>query len=166
VYGYNQDAREFIQTSLDYLNSPETQSAILSALKTPARHIPEKKRQKLETTASEHPLYKKWTSKGAEKKLKTFQHYVMNLPATALEFLDSFKGLYKSRGSLGLEIEDPMPLVHCYCFSRASDLEADVVKVYISFLEFYSSTANLGIESGRDSGNRVGRSSRSSPRHS
>nr|POF12909.1 trna (guanine(37)-n1)-methyltransferase [Quercus suber] len=57
---------------------------------------------------------------------KTFSHYVMNLPATALTFLPSFIGLYKQPELRGLHASalppfKPLPLIHAYCFSTKSD---------------------------------------------
>ena len=51
-----------------------------------------------------------------------FGHVLMNLPASALTFLDVFVGAFH-RGSWAA----PLPTVHCYCFSKAEDPEADVV---------------------------------------
>lgn len=42
-------------------------------------------------------------------------HFVMNLPDSALEFLDAFKGIYAT------EADDPdmfMPMIHVHCFTR------------------------------------------------
>ena len=50
---------------------------------------------------------------------KTFQHYVMNLPGSALTFLPSFIGLYAQTGCLNLlPSGSSMPLIHVYCFGR------------------------------------------------
>lgn len=55
---------------------------------------------------------------------KVFSHFVLNLPASAIDFLSSFRGIY-----FGCEdIFEPhtstkMPLIHVYCFESVSDGE-------------------------------------------
>ncbi len=51
-----------------------------------------------------------------------FQHAVMNLPASAVEFVDAFRGAFDPAVHKGR-----LPLVHCYMFKRAAETEADIV---------------------------------------
>lgn len=52
---------------------------------------------------------------------RTFQHYVMNLPATAITFLPSFIGLYTEEERKLLPSDFKLPMIHCYCFNTKSD---------------------------------------------
>eukprot|EP01135_Chromosphaera_perkinsii_P004907 Nk52_evm12s304 gene=Nk52_evmTU12s304 len=42
-------------------------------------------------------------------------HFIMNLPKTAIEFLDAFSGLF-SLSECGVTPNMKLPFVHCYCF--------------------------------------------------
>ena len=55
---------------------------------------------------------------------KVFQHYVLNLPASAVTFLSSFVGLYPPELRKKLPNEMKMPLIHVYTFSTKDELEA------------------------------------------
>ncbi|KXZ45894.1 hypothetical protein GPECTOR_49g478 [Gonium pectorale] len=47
----------------------------------------------------------------------------MNLPASAIEFLDAFAGAFDP----ATWHERPLPMVHCYTFKRAAETEADIL---------------------------------------
>nr|DAD42225.1 TPA_asm: hypothetical protein HUJ06_000455 [Nelumbo nucifera] len=57
--------------------------------------------------------------------MKTWEHVdhvIMNLPASALQFLDAFKGLIQRRYWKG-----PLPWIHCYCFMRSTETEESIL---------------------------------------
>ncbi|XP_060668607.1 tRNA (guanine(37)-N1)-methyltransferase 2 isoform X2 [Ziziphus jujuba] len=59
--------------------------------------------------------------------IKTWEHIdhvLMNLPASALHFLDAFKGLVQRKYWRG-----PLPWIHCYCFMRANETQEYIISV-------------------------------------
>jgi tRNA (guanine37-N1)-methyltransferase len=53
---------------------------------------------------------------------QTINHFVMNLPATAIDFLGSFNGLYHGHEVLFKPYtKAKLPMVHVHCFSTKSD---------------------------------------------
>lgn len=64
----------------------------------------------------------------------------MNLPGSAIEFLDAFRGLYiplyKLEGAReAVEKKGLYPLVHCYCFTKnMEDQEGDILEVSLNSL--------------------------------
>ncbi|GKV06543.1 hypothetical protein SLEP1_g18423 [Rubroshorea leprosula] len=58
-------------------------------------------------------------------KAKTWEHVdhvIMNLPASALQFLDAFRCLILKKHWKG-----PLPWIHCYCFMRANETEEFII---------------------------------------
>jgi tRNA (guanine37-N1)-methyltransferase len=59
--------------------------------------------------------------------------FIMNLPDSAIQFLDAFRGILASDGTHDFRhIYDIMPMVHCYCFTRELELtkaEVDIRSV-------------------------------------
>ncbi|EFR02228.1 tRNA (guanine-N(1)-)-methyltransferase [Nannizzia gypsea CBS 118893] len=105
VQPFNMDGREFIRHASQELcvNGPR-----------PVKIFPKMKR----TEATE----KKSVPPQIYECPPTFDHYVMNLPASAIEFLDAFVGVYAGKESLfEPHTERKRPLVHVYCFSTNSD---------------------------------------------
>lgn len=52
----------------------------------------------------------------------TVAHFVMNLPASALEFLHNYRGLYRGREALfAPHTEARLPMIHAHCFAVKAD---------------------------------------------
>lgn len=70
---------------------------------------------------------------------KHINHFVMNLPDSALTFLDAFRGILAD-SDLKEAYVNRLPIVHCHCFTRELDpkqAEQDIVQVYLQlFLTF------------------------------
>ena len=56
-------------------------------------------------------------------------HFVMNLPDSAITFLDAFRGIFAPSSASDVDLQalyDVMPMVHCHCFTR--ELERDAAE--------------------------------------
>lgn len=79
----------------------------------------------------------------------------MNLPASALNFLPSFVGIYAEHETLFCpHTETQLPLVHVYCFSSKSDDNAaekvKICKEISDYLELKINEAEVDITDVRD----------------
>lgn len=85
IHAFNMDGRDFVRKIVQ-LSLPSSSSS----------------------SSTEQSLHE-----NGSKSLKPFTHVVMNLPASAVEFVDVFQGLYTGRRNAVL------PMIHCYCFSKS-----------------------------------------------
>ena len=100
VRTYNLDGRAFVLALLAPAPTGEAEGDVTAATATAAA-----------AAAASAPL-----------SFGCFSHVLMNLPASALTFLDVFVGAFdRTRWTA------PLPRVHCYCFSKADDPRADVI---------------------------------------
>ena len=80
---------------------------------------------------------------------RRISHFVMNLPDSAITFLDAYRGIF-SPGSVGGrdisgEYDNSMPMIHCHCFTRELEphkAEADIRMVRIII---YGGSAYMGL---------------------
>ena len=60
----------------------------------------------------------------------TISHFVMNLPATAIEFLGHYRGIYAGHEDLFTpNTMTKLPMVHVHCFSFKADDETPLIDI-------------------------------------
>jgi len=116
VRPFNADGHAFIRSSAaDLLNTPHS-IPIYPKTKKPSRTDPKPVEAPTPLKTLVQP--------------RTFAHYVMNLPASAITFLPSFVGLYtripdlpasEIRKLFTPHTDTQLPMIHVHCFSTKSD---------------------------------------------
>ncbi|KAI9798946.1 MAG: tRNA(m(1)G37)methyltransferase [Piccolia ochrophora] len=113
VRAFNLDGQQFIRTSARLLlEETEKGSPIVSLTEKQPRHRP--------VGTSKPKVIAQFTLP------RTFHHYVMNLPDSAITFLKAFIGLYKGQEKLfEPHTKTTLPMIHVHCFSTEGDDAAD-----------------------------------------
>ncbi|PPQ79404.1 hypothetical protein CVT25_002674 [Psilocybe cyanescens] len=115
-----EDGRDFIRTSVALVF--DNPFPAYTGPK-PSRVQEERERKRLHKLAAEgHPISPPTPVDSTLPPRQKISHFVMNLPDSALTFLDAFRGILiddKGRNLSG--VYDEMPMVHCHCFTRELD---------------------------------------------
>ena len=104
VHAYNLDGREFLLRLLRSQRSDESHNE--------------------RSAASDGSAPSEAPSQSLALEYGCFSHIIMNLPASALTFLDVLVGAFDPKSWCA-----PLPKVHCYCFSKAADPCKDVLSI-------------------------------------
>ena len=131
VWAFNEDGRRFIRDSAQRLLNDKHRVDV-----TPK---PKKSRSALPLPSVDRIFM---------TQPKTFDHFVMNLPATAITFLDAFQGLYHGQESLfKSEPSRKLPMIHVYCFASKDE---DVQRAETEICEDISKVIGHTIEPGQE----------------
>ena len=129
VRPHNEDGHKFIQFAADDLLK-------LAATKKNTVTIPGKRNFKTKQTSPPTILIMP----------QTIGHFVMNLPANAIDFVGNFNGLYHGHENLFVpHTETKLPMAHIYCFSTKS---ADNVREKVEICERLSEELGFEIKVG------------------
>ena len=121
-----EDGRDFIKTiakrvydnPLPPFNGPPSSRT---------QHDKEKRRTRTFQNRENFPIKRNLQSR------KHIDHFVMNLPDTAISFLDAFRGILAVDEQYDqTSTYEVMPMVHCHCFTRELDpqnAKADIHQV-------------------------------------
>ena len=144
-----EDGREFIRTIVSRVFDEPFPAC--SGPK-PSRQQEEKERKLLQKLVAEGQSISNVTLADTKPPRKRITHFVMNLPDSAIQFLDAFRGiLIDDQRNLRETYDDQMPIIHCHCFTRELELEKagqDIRQVrHLTPNELFNPDLNLVIES-------------------
>lgn len=110
------DGRRFIRSASQHLLNSQRSAKILQR-KAHVGHLPQdEKLAMLKKINQDAPLL---------HEPPTFDHYVMNLPGSAIEFLDAFQGIYAQHEALFASTQRSLPMIHLYLFQAKFESERE-----------------------------------------
>lgn len=115
VLAHKMDGAEFIKSATQNLLQEQR-----TYTKRPFIHIPRNA-----TAAEKEKIMADIEARSIEvREPPTFDHYVMNLPATGIEFLRAFKGIYYGNEELFAPLRGrTLPMIHVYTFQARYETE-------------------------------------------
>ncbi|KAJ7878611.1 Met-10+ like-protein-domain-containing protein [Mycena leptocephala] len=117
-----EDGRAFIQEAVTRLIA-EPFPAYSGPKKSKNQENRERRKQR--AFGSQGPM-----DNGPSPTRNKISHFVMNLPDSAIEFLDAFRGIFSRLDRQKVEkIYTTMPMIHCHCFTR--EIEPEPARVDI-----------------------------------
>jgi tRNA (guanine37-N1)-methyltransferase len=124
VRPFNRDGRDFIREAADSVQAASSNGE--HAVVEPTRK--EKRTRRHQESKGEGPLP---ASKPEPIPIPpTIAHFVMNLPASAITFLPSFRGLYHGHEALFTpNTPTKLPMIHVHCFAPKAEGDGPVLEV-------------------------------------
>ncbi|KAF6766703.1 hypothetical protein DFP72DRAFT_985672 [Ephemerocybe angulata] len=117
-----EDGREFIQKSIERVWNGPFDPYTGPKLSRVQEEKERKRIQKLQAEGKPVPAPTKAEVDPAHVRRRV-SHFVMNLPDSAITFLDAFRGIIPEGDSELRKAYELMPMIHCHCFTR--ELEQD-----------------------------------------
>lgn len=123
VRPFCEDGREFIQKSIERVWNEPFAPYTGPRLSRVQEDKERKRLQKLAAEGKPVPTPPKSEFNPSQMR-RTVSHFVMNLPDSAITFLDAFRGIIPESDPKLREAYHVMPMVHCHCFTRELEQEA------------------------------------------